>query len=229
MNQIRLMLVDDHDIVRTGLKSYLENQSGLLVVAEAGSGEEAIQLAKESQPDVIVMDISMPQMDGLDATRRLTTICPDCKVLALTVHQDKQYFFEMLAAGAAGYITKQAAAEDLVSAVRAVAEGHVYLQPVLARWLLEDYQRLRVSSSAEGHPDAVDEQGQKQLGLLSEREQQVLELVAQGLTNNDIGEHLSISPKTVARHRERIMNKLNLHSCTELVKFAIRTGLIDIY
>jgi DNA-binding NarL/FixJ family response regulator len=229
MNHIRLMLVDDHDIVRTGLKSYLENQPGLLVVAEAGSGDEAIRLAKDTQPDVIVMDISMPEMDGLDATRRLKTVLPESKVLALTVHQDKQYFFEMLAAGAAGYITKQAAAEDLVAAVRAVAEGHVYLQPVLARWLLEDYQRLLVNSPPDGYQSAVDQQEQAQLGTLSERERQVLELVAQGLTNNDIGEHLGISPKTVARHRERIMNKINLHSCTELVKFAIRTGLIDIY
>ncbi|HEX6304925.1 MAG TPA: response regulator transcription factor, partial [Anaerolineales bacterium] len=142
MNTIRLMLVDDHKIVRTGLRSFLEDQPGLEVIAEAGSGERAIELAQEEQPDVIIMDITMEGMDGLEATRRLKEVHPEGHVLALTVHQDKQYFFEMLASGASGYVTKQAAAEELVTAIHSVAEGHVYLQPALARWLLEDYQRL---------------------------------------------------------------------------------------
>lgn len=228
MNGIRLMLVDDHDVVRTGLRSFLEAQDGLYVVAEANSGETALQRALEVNPDVVVMDITMANMDGLEATRRLKKICPDCEVLALTVHEDKQYLFEMLAAGATGYLTKQAAAEELVAAIRAVAQGYVYLQPVLARWLLEDYRRLldQDLSSDEGpSPDLID---QKELEMLSDREQQVLELVAQGMTNPQIGDELGISPKTVARHRERIMNKLNLHSCTDLVKFALRTGLIHL-
>ena len=228
MNGIRLMLVDDHDVVRTGLRSFLEAQDGLNVVAEANSGETALQRALEVNPDVVVMDITMANMDGLEATRRLKKICPDCEVLALTVHEDKQYLFEMLAAGATGYLTKQAAAEELVAAIRAVAQGYVYLQPVLARWLLEDYRRLldQDLSSDEGpSPDLID---QKELEMLSDREQQVLELVAQGMTNPQIGDELGISPKTVARHRERIMNKLNLHSCTDLVKFALRTGLIHL-
>jgi two-component system response regulator NreC len=228
MNGIRLMLVDDHDVVRTGLRSFLEAQDGLNVVAEANSGETALQRALEVNPDVVVMDITMANMDGLEATRRLKKICPDCEVLALTVHEDKQYLFEMLAAGATGYLTKQAAAEELVAAIRAVAQGYVYLQPVLARWLLEDYRRLldQDLSSDEGpSPDLID---QKELEVLSDREQQVLELVAQGMTNPQIGDELGISPKTVARHRERIMNKLNLHSCTDLVKFALRTGLIHL-
>jgi two-component system response regulator NreC len=228
MNGIRLMLVDDHDVVRTGLRSFLEAQDGLYVVAEANSGETALQRALEVNPDVVVMDITMANMDGLEATRRLKKICPDCEVLALTVHEDKQYLFEMLAAGATGYLTKQAAAEELVAAIRAVAQGYVYLQPVLARWLLEDYRRLldQDLSSDEGpSPDLID---QKELEVLSDREQQVLELVAQGMTNPQIGDELGISPKTVARHRERIMNKLNLHSCTDLVKFALRTGLIHL-
>ncbi len=142
MNMICLMLVDDHDVVRTGLRSFLESQQGLVVVAEANNGELALQRATETNPDVVVMDITMAEMDGLEATRRLKMICPDCQVLALTVHEDKQYLFEMLAAGAIGYVTKQAAAEELVAAIRAVAQGNVYLQPVLARWLLEDYRRL---------------------------------------------------------------------------------------
>jgi two-component system, NarL family, response regulator NreC len=228
MNTIRLMLVDDHDIVRTGLKSFLETQEGLQVVAEAGSGEEAIERASEARPDVVVMDITMPQMDGLEATQRLKALNPECHVLALTVHEDKQYLFEMLTAGASGYITKQSAADELVNAIRCVALGNVYLQPALARWLLEDYRRLMAQSLPESHSVGGDQPKGRDLDVLSLRERQVLEAVAQGLTNQQIGEELGISPKTVARHRERIMNKLNLHSSTGLVKFAIRTGLIDV-
>jgi len=228
MKIIRLMLVDDHDIVRAGLRSFLESQTGFQVVGEAGDGEEAIQVALETHPDVIVMDISMPKVDGMEATRRLHALCPECRVLALTVHQDKQYFFEMLAAGAVGYVTKHAAAEDLVAAVRSVAQGNVYLQPALARWLLEDYHRLRTQSSPSPYSAAEDHTHDKDLDVLSQRELQVLEGVAQGLSNPQMGAQFGISPKTVARHRERIMNKLSLHSSTELVKFAIRAGLISI-
>lgn len=228
MKDIRLVLVDDHDIVRAGLKSFLESQDGFIVVAEARSGEEAIRLALETRPEVIVMDITMPNMDGLEATRRLKVAYPECQVLALTVHQDKQYFFEMLAAGATGYVTKQAAPGELIAAIRSVAEGNVHLQPVLARWLLEDYHRLLVDTQAEPPTAPKGQSTEKDLEVLTKRERQVLEAVAQGMTSPQIGEQLGISPKTVARHRERIMNKLNLHSATELVKFAIRTGLIEI-
>ena len=146
MSTIRLMLVDDHDIVRTGLKSFLDTQEGIQVVAEASSGSEAIERAQESNPDLVVMDITMPKMDGLEATKRLKEIDPDCYILALTVHEDKQYLFEMLSAGASGYVTKQVAAEELVTAIRCVASGNVYLQPALARWLLEDYRRLLIQA-----------------------------------------------------------------------------------
>jgi len=142
MQSIRLMLVDDHEVVRTGLKAFLEAQEGLEVVAEASSGALALKLAQAHNPDVVIMDISMPDMDGLETTRYMSVACPDSKVLALTVHTDKQYFFEMLAAGATGYVTKQSAAEDLVDAIHAVAVGNVYLQPALAAWLLDDYRRL---------------------------------------------------------------------------------------
>jgi len=228
MNTIRLLLVDDHDVVRTGLKSYLETQDGLLVVGEASSGKEAIQRAIEIKPDVVVMDITMPDIDGLEATRKLKSLLPECQVLALTVHEDKQYLFEMVAAGATGYLTKQAAAEELVAAIRAVATGNVYLQPILARWLLDDYRRL-LTESASVDPNGVNkDDDEDKLKALSNRELQVLESVAEGLTNPQIGKKLDISPKTVARHRERIMQKINLHSSTELVKFAIRTGIIDL-
>jgi DNA-binding NarL/FixJ family response regulator len=222
------MLVDDHDIVRTGLRTFLETQEGLQVVAEARNGEEAIQRAAEAQPDVVIMDITMPHMDGLEATRRLKGNLPACHVLALTVHEDKQYLFEMLAAGASGYITKQSAAEELVAAIHTIASGNVYLQPALARWLLDDYRRLLAHMPAAATPAGEERAAGKGLEVLSERELQVLELLAQGLTNPQIGTRLGISHKTVARHRERIMSKLNLHSSTALVKFAIRTGLVDI-
>jgi two-component system response regulator NreC len=167
-------------------------------------------------------------MDGLEATRRLKKHLPDCHVLALTVHEDKQYLFEMLTAGASGYITKQSAAEELVAAIHTIASGNVYLQPALARWLLEDYRRLMAQMPAATAAIGEERTRGKGLEVLSKRELQVLELLAQGSTNPQIGNQLGISHKTVARHRERIMSKLNLHSSTELVKFAIRTGLIDV-
>lgn len=225
MNTISVFLVDDHELVRRGLRSYLGNRPDIVIAGEAESGEQALALIQQTQPDVVIMDISMPGMDGMETTRRLKAQCPHCHVLTLTVHDDKQYFIEMLAAGASGYITKQAAAEELGAAIQAVAQGQVYLQPALARWLLEDYQRLAKEAALhESHPStSADLVG---LDVLSARERQVLELVGQGLNNQQVGERLNLSPKTIARHRERIMHKLNMHSRTELVKFAIRTGLI---
>lgn len=229
MNTTTLMLVDDHDVVRTGLRSFLETQTGLEVIAEASTGQEALEKMKASQPDIILMDITMPDMDGIEATQMLKSLYPNCQVLVLTVHSDKQYFMKMLAVGASGYLTKQAAADELVAAIQAVAAGHVYLQPALARWLLDDYQRLSenhylptTEERTEKAKNAVD------LDILSKRERQVLELVGEGLNNHEIGGKLELSPKTIARHRERIMKKLNMHSRTELVKFAIRTGLISL-
>lgn len=225
--KITLMLVDDHDVVRTGLKTFLQTQEGLEVVAEANSGESALELLSHVAPDLIVMDITMPGMDGLEATRRIKSLCPGCKVLALTVHADKQYFFEMLVAGADGYVTKQAAAEDLVCAIRAVVEGQTYLQPLLAAWLMEDYRRLLLHAPSRAVEDQENPSA-RGLEVLSEREVQVLQSVANGLTNIETGKKLGISHKTVARHRERIMNKLGIHSTAELVKFAVRAGLIDV-
>ncbi len=227
--EITLMLVDDHDVVRTGLRSFLETQPSMRVVAEARNGEEALQQAAQVRPQIVLMDITMPGMDGLEATRRLKALLPECLILALTVHEDKQYFMEMLSAGASGYLTKQAAADELVSAIQAVAGGNVYLQPALARWLLEDYQRLARQAHIQPRLQSNDsDESVVGLDALSARERQVLELVAQGLSNHEIGEKLSLSHKTIARHRERIMAKLKMHSRTELVKFALRTGLITL-
>jgi two-component system response regulator NreC len=225
MSDIRLILVDDHEVVRTGLKAYFSAQPGIVVVADVSNGAQAIELIEQMRPDLVVMDIGMPGMDGLETTRLLKARYPQVQVLALTVYDDKQHLFEMLAAGASGYLTKQAAAEELVTAVRIVASGQVYLQPALARWLLDDYRRL-LSDAPENRVSHNTEMG-KDLDILSKRERQVLELVAEGKTNPQIGSQLGISPKTVARHRERIMSKLDMHTAADLVKFAIRTGLID--
>lgn len=229
MDTIKLMLVDDHDVVRTGLRSFLETQPGLEVVAEAKNGSQALEKAREVQPDIVLMDITMPDMDGIEATLQLKKLYPNCQILVLTVHADKQYFMKMLSVGASGYLTKQAAADELVSAIQAVAAGHVYLQPALARWLLEDYQQLvKTALPADVEDPNGKDKNAVTLDILSERERQVLELVAEGHNNHDIGKILELSPKTIARHRERIMKKLNIHSRTELVKFAIRTGLISL-
>ena len=198
-------------------------------MGEAGKGEDAVELAFGAIPEGLLMDITMPGMDGMEATGRLHGHCPDCQVLALTVHDDKQYLMQMLAAGASGYITKQAAADELVEAIHTIAAGNVYLQPALARWLLEDYQRLAHDGNSSG--TAAAEPGEAKvvgLSVLSQRERQVLEMVAHGDTNQEIGRQPKLSHKTIARHRERIMKKLNIHSRTELIKFAIRTGLVQL-
>ncbi len=224
MKKINLMLVDDHEMIRSGLKSLLQTEDDLNVVGEASNGAEALEKVADLRPDVVVMDISMPVMDGLETTKRMTRQFPESAVLVLTVHEDKQYFFQMLQAGAKGYVTKEAAADELVAAIRSVADGHVYLLPALARWLLEDYTQLAKQNSL-AESDHADTTG---LEVLSAREREVLELVAQGNTTPRIAEALDLSPKTISRHRERIMNKLNMHSTAELVKFAIRTGLVRV-
>lgn len=218
------MLVDDHEMIRSGLKSLLQTEEDFNVVGEASNGAEALEKIADLRPDVVVMDISMPVMDGLETTKRMTRQFPESAVLVLTVHEDKQYFFQMLHAGAKGYVTKEAAADELVAAIRSVADGHVYLLPALARWLLEDYTQL----SKQNLPAENDNADTTGLEVLSAREREVLELVAQGNTTPRIAEVLDLSPKTISRHRERIMNKLNMHSTAELVKFAIRTGLVRV-
>jgi two-component system response regulator NreC len=216
MTEIRLLLVDDHDVVRTGLKMLLEGQPDLIIVGEAKNGLQAIALASSISPDVVVMDLTLPDISGIEATRQLKIEHPDIAVVALTIHEDEQYFFEMLQAGASGYIPKRAAPEDLISAIRAAAKNEIYIYPSLTKALVTDYLS-RGSQETRSPP----------MDSLTVREEEVLALLAEGLSNEDIGEKLSISKHTVARHRENLMRKLELHSRSELVKYAIRKGLIS--
>ena len=216
-DQIRLLLADDHAVVRSGLRMLLQAQPDMIIVGEAETGQEAIRRVAELSPDVVLMDIEMPGMNGIEATRRIKADAPAAAVLALTMYEDDQYFFEMLRAGASGYVPKRAAPDELVSAIRAVSRGEVFLYPSLAGRLVQDY--LRRGPAGEGEPPGDE---------LTPREQEVLTLIAQGFSNNEIADRLVISAKTVDRHRENIMRKLNLHNRVDLVKYALRKGLIGL-
>lgn len=215
--KIKLLLVDDHAVVRSGLQMLLDGQEDVEIVGEADTASEAINMATQVSPDVILMDIGLPDMSGIDATREIKKHWPEMAVVALTIHEDEEYFFRMLEAGASGYVPKRAAPEELLTAIRVAASGEVYLYPSLAKLLVKDYFTQENSTVQESTLDG-----------LTERQQEVLALLAEGATNAEIAEKLHISPKTVASHRENIMQKLKLHSRTELVKYAIRKGLIQL-
>jgi len=212
---IRLMLVDDHEVVRSGLRMLLEGEPDIEIVGEFGLAKEALDSLESLKPDVVVMDIGLPDLSGIDAAREVKRLSEGTAVVALTIHEDEEYFFKMLDAGASGYVPKRAAPEELVTAIRAAAIGEVYLYPSMAKLLVKDYLTQESQAEARGGMDG-----------LTDREQEVLAHLADGATNIEIGETLSISPKTVARHRENIMRKLGMHSRTELVKYAIRKGII---
>ena len=216
MSKIQILLVDDHEIVRSGLRMMLLAEDDLEIVGEVNSGEEALQAVQDLKPDIVLMDVAMPGIGGIEATRKIKAANADTAVLALTMHEDEQYFFEMLNAGASGYIPKRAAPDDLVSAIRVVSQGNVFLYPTLAKLLVKDFLDRAESGSA---PVAEE---------LTPREREVLTYIAEGYTNREIAENLVISVKTVDRHRENIMQKLNLHNRVELVKYAIEKGLISV-
>jgi DNA-binding NarL/FixJ family response regulator len=213
---IRLVLVDDHVVVRTGLRMLLEGIKDVEIEGEAGTAREALDVVRRINPDVVLLDIGLPDMSGIDAAREMKSLNPKIAIVALTIHEDEEYFFKMLEAGASGYVPKRAAPEELLTAIRAAAAGEVYLYPSLAKLLVKGYL-------------ASDPQTRSGVELdgLTVREQEVLTYLAEGVGNEEIGDILNISPKTVARHRENIMGKLNLHSRTELVKYAIRKGIIQ--
>jgi two-component system, NarL family, response regulator NreC len=210
----RLLLVDDHAVVRSGLRMLLENEDDVEIIGEAGTASEALASAADLKPDVILMDIGLPDKSGIEATRDIKAQFPKMAIVALTIHEDEEYFFKMLEAGASGYVPKRAAPEELLTAIRAAAHGEVYLYPTMAKLLVRDFL---ISEPTDKERSAKD---------LTDREQEVLTHLAEGESNEEIAEILVISPKTVARHRENIMRKLNLHSRAELVRYAIRKGII---
>jgi two-component system response regulator NreC len=213
---MKLLLVDDHAVVRSGLRMLLETEGDMSIVGEAETGSEALALAQQLQPDVIVMDITLPDLSGIEVTRQIHARLPGVAIVALTIHEDEQYFFEMMAAGASGYVPKRAAPEDLLSAIRAAHRGEVFLHPSLTKMLVRDFLARPGGGKS---PSATDG--------LTDREQEVLLHLAEGASNQEIADVLTISVNTVARHRENIMRKLNLHNRAELVKYAIRKGLIS--
>ena len=208
---IRILLADDHSLVRQGFSMILEAQADMQIVGQAGNGREAVDLAAKLRPDVVVMDVAMPELNGIEATRRIIEASPRIRVLALSMHKDSVYVREVLRAGARGYLLKDSGDADLVAAVRAVAQGDGYLSPRVSDSVLSDYRRHVT--------DPLD--------LLSSREREVLQMIAEGKTNKEIANSLNLSVYTVEAHRGRVMEKLNLHSTSELVRFALRSGLID--
>lgn len=208
---IRILLADDHALVRQGFRLILSSQPDMEIVGEAGNGREALELAEKLRPDLVVMDVAMPELNGIEATRRLATSSPRTRVLALSMHKDSVYVREILRAGARGYLLKDSIDSDLVNAVRAVARGDGYLSPGVSDAVLTDYRRHVT--------DPID--------LLTTREREVLQHIAEGKTNKEIATTLTLSVYTVDAHRGRIMEKLNLHSTGELVRFAVRNGLVD--
>ncbi|MBI4319033.1 MAG: response regulator transcription factor [Chloroflexi bacterium] len=217
MSKIRVMLADDHTLLREGIRVLLEAQPDIEVVAEAADGRQAVAKAHELKPDVVLMDIGMPAMNGLEATKQIKRNDPDVQVVVLTMHDNEEYIFQILNAGAAGYVLKRAAATELVSAIRAVHEGESFLHPAVAKKVIQEYLRRGEGS---------DEQ--EGIDRLTDREREILKLIAEGHTNQAIADELCLSVKTVQTHRTHIMEKLGMHDRTELVKYAIRTGLIEL-
>ncbi|HEX9037996.1 MAG TPA: response regulator transcription factor [Ktedonobacterales bacterium] len=215
-NKIRVLLADDHTILRAGLRMMLNVQPDIEVVGEASDGRQALNETLALKPDVVLMDITMPEMNGIEATRQIKRALESTRVLILTMHENEEYLFQVLRAGASGYILKEAADTELISAIRVVYSGRFYMSPSAQTMMVGDYL-LRVRSGEE----------RDSYSALTEREREILKLVAEGLTNNQIAERLYISPKTVDTHRTHIMDKLNLHSRAELVKYAMRRGLLE--
>ncbi len=215
MDRIRVLLAEDHIIMRDGLRMLLESAPDFVVVAEAANGREAVSRAQETRPDLAILDISMPEIGGLEATRLIKAELPHTQVLILTMHESDEYFFSALQAGASGYVLKKAATQDLIAAARSVAHGEAFLYPSVAKKLIGDYVN-RVQTGAE----------QGGYFGLSEREREILKLIADGASNQQIAERLSITPSTVQTHRAHILEKLGLRTTVELIKYAVRHGLV---
>ena len=215
---IRVLLADDHALFREGVRSLLEAQPGFEVVGEVEDGRSAVQQALALRPDVVLMDITMPRLDGVEATRQITARDSSVRVLMLTMHDNEEVFFRALGAGAAGYVLKRSGGHELINAIRSTHEGNSYLSPFLAKALMTDYlQRVDRSGDEGAAPKR-----------LSAREQEVLKLIAEGHSSREIAAMLDLSVKTVHNHRTRLMTKLNIHRNADLVKYAIRLGMVGV-
>jgi two-component system response regulator NreC len=214
--KIRILVADDHTLLRNGIRALLEDEQDIAIVGEAEDGREAVRLANQLKPNVVLMDIAMPLLNGLEATRQIKREHPEINVLVLTMYDHEEYFRQILEVGASGYIIKRAAANELVAAIRTVHQGEAVLSPSITRLLLEDYLR-RDASKEEADPNA-----------LSPREREILQLIAEGKTSREIAEILSLSVKTVQSHRTSLMQKLDLHDRGELIKYAIQKKIIEL-
>jgi two-component system response regulator NreC len=213
--KIRILLADDHTILRAGLKMMLNAQPDMEVVGEAQDGRQAIEETQKLRPDIVLMDITMPDLNGIEATRQIKRLVSDVKILMLTMHEHDEYVFQALQAGASGYMLKEAADTELITALHVITSGQFYLSPTAQSVVVGDYlQKVRTGEERDSYSS------------LTEREREILKLVAEGFTNNQIAERLIISPKTVDTHRTHIMDKLNMHSRAELIKYAMRRGLL---
>jgi DNA-binding NarL/FixJ family response regulator len=215
MTPIRILLADDHHIMRDGLRTLLERQGGFEVVAEAADGREAVRLAREHRPDVAIMDVAMPGLNGIEATRCIKENCETTAVIILSMHDDESYIMRALRAGARGYLLKDSVKADLLAAIRAVVQGHSHFSPKVSRLLQEDYFR-----------ELTDKQKEDSFELLTPREREILQLAAEGKSNKEIANLLNLSLYTVDTHRSNILHKLNLHSVPELILYAVRKGII---
>jgi len=212
---MRILIADDHRIMREGLRVLLEGQRGVTVVGEAENGRDAVRLAAELQPDLVIMDVSMDDLNGIEATRRITSSVKNVRILALSIHADRRFVLEMFRAGAAGYLLKDCAFDELIRAIRAVRQGHAYLTPKIAGIVVGEFVRELVSEP----PQAAE---------LTAREREVLQLMAEGKNTKEIADRLGVSVKTVETFRRQLMSKLELNSVAELTKFAIREGLTSL-
>ena len=215
MPALRILLADDHTVVRQGLRRVLEARPEWQVVAEAGDGREAVRMAEESAPDIAILDVAMPLLNGIEAVRQIARKVPHTRMLVLSMHADEAYVTQMLRAGAAGYLLKDSADVDLVQAVEAVSAGKSFFSPAIARVIADDYVR-----------HLADRGVTDRFQLLSEREREIFQLIAEGRTNKEIAALLFLSPSTVDTHRSRIMEKLDVHSAAEIVLYAVRKGVI---
>jgi DNA-binding NarL/FixJ family response regulator len=210
---IKIILADDHNILRQALSALLEQEQEMEVVGETADGQATLELVRNTRPDVVIMDIAMPGLNGIEATRKIITECPDTKVIALSVHSDRKFVFHMFKAGASGYLLKDCIFEELVSAIHTVTKNQIYISPEISDIVVKDYihQSLKNSSTI--------------FSVLTDREREVLQLLAEGKATKQIAALLKVSTKTIETHRKQIMDKLNIHSIAELTKYAIREGL----